>query len=148
MAEALDALRVLLQEALHEVRRAERQRIELALQVARTAQRHTMLKKVTKIVSERNQAMRSALSALEIQLETVRQTPPAAPPWVSRCVVCTETAATMAVVHGKTAHAVYCEACAAIAECTHPTCPMCKQPGTIVRVFQSGITDFSQNVLL
>lgn len=151
---ALDVLRGLLEAAIAEMRRVERERQALTAEMARLGRRHSVLRRVAGVVAERNRTMRGALAVLECDVASVRadmdacrsaNEPP--PAWVSRCVVCRARGATHAVVHGKTAHAVYCEPCVREAAKTagFGQCPVCRQAGTVVRVFESGVTGLTQD---
>ena len=140
--------------AIAEMRRVERERQALTAEVERLGRRHMVLRRVAGVVAERNRMMRGALAVLECDVASVRadmdacrpvDEPP--PAWVARCVVCRARGATHAVVHGKTAHAVYCGPCVREAAKApgFGQCPVCRQDGAVVRVYESGITGLAQD---
>ena len=64
-----------------------------------------------------------------------------------QCVVCASSGVTHAIFHNETAHLCLCVECAMTLKKNSPVlCPICRDQGTLVRVFVSGKSPYLHNV--
>lgn len=66
----------------------------------------------------------------------------AAPGEHTRCVICLDAAAHWGMLHNNNVHLAMCHACVIS---VGSKCPVCRQPGSVVRVFQSGVAPSSSS---